>query len=637
MTQGIKNGWRVLSMLALAALIGLTGCADSFTGHDELESPRSARYDGPKFRHQHLFDQALTRRSAGKSQSSDDLHLIVKLADHVVDKQKVLERYRVMDRYKVLDRYRVLDRFDYNSVFNGWAWQIEDSLGTTDFDPFLAELTQDPDILWFEPDFDVDSPPSNASPGAQGQQIPWSVAAIGGTQSWAVSGDGTGSVDIDLYVLDTGIANADNDDPNDDLALVENLDFREDMNDAVDHDGHGTHVAGIAAAVDDNDGLVGVAPGARIHNLKVLGDNGRSDVSIVIAAVEHITAQKQANPSVPIVVNMSLGEDIGTPDYSALDEAIQASAAAGVVYVVAAGNAGKDAATVTPAKVTEAITVGSYDLTNRFSSFSNWGPKVDILAPGEDIVSLSPSGAGAPVEMSGTSMAAAHVSGAAALYLAQHPSATPAQVRQALLDAAKANVTDVPSGTTNKSVWVGEAGTESIEVRVSSGNDDAEEEVSDGDMDLSSSDLELISEGSNAQRVGIRFAATNIPQGVTITRAYVQFQVDETDNGTTALTIHGQNADHAASFTSSAFNISSRALTTASVAWAPPAWNSVGAAGLDQRTPDLTAVIQEIVSRPGWQSGNALALVITGTGERTAESYNGDASAAPLLHVEWTP
>ena len=79
------------------------------------------------------------------------------------------------------------------------------------------------------------------------------------------------------------------------------------------------------------------------------------------------------------------------------------------------------------------------------------------------------------------------------------------------------------------------------------------------------------------------------------------------------------------------------ATTVAGVDWAPAAWTTVGEAGLDQRTPDLSAVIQEIVDRAGWQASNALAFTITGSGARTAESYNGKASAAPLLHIEFLP
>jgi hypothetical protein len=177
--------------------------------------------------------------------------------------------------------------------------------------------------------------------------------------------------------------------------------------------------------------------------------------------------------------------------------------------------------------------------------------------------------------------------------------------------------------------------TNTFEVRVATGADDAEESVSNGNVNLTSSDLELISDGSNAQLVGMRFTNVTVPNGASIANAYVQFQVDELNSGATNVSVQGQAIDDAPTFTSSNSNISSRGRTTATVAWAPVAWNTAGDAGADQRTPDIAAVIQEIVDRPGWVSGNDIVIVVTGSGERTAESYNGVAAAAPLLHIEY--
>jgi hypothetical protein len=132
----------------------------------------------------------------------------------------------------------------------------------------------------------------------------------------------------------------------------------------------------------------------------------------------------------------------------------------------------------------------------------------------------------------------------------------------------------------------------------------------------------------------MRFVGVGIPAGAQITNAYVQFTSDRADSGATSLTIRGQDADNAAGFTSSGFNVSSRARTGAFASWLPPAWTS-GQAGAAQRTPDLSSLVQEIVDRPGWNSGQALALIVTGSGRRVARSYNGGASSAPLLHVEW--
>ena len=134
----------------------------------------------------------------------------------------------------------------------------------------------------------------------------------------------------------------------------------------------------------------------------------------------------------------------------------------------------------------------------------------------------------------------------------------------------------------------------------------------------------------------MRFNGVGIPQGAAILNAYLQFQVDETDSGSELdLEIRGQDDDNATTFTSSTGNISSRPTTGNVVSWAPPPWTSTGAAGSDQRTPDISAIIQEIVNRTGWVANNSLVIIITGSGERTAESYNGSSSAAPLLHVEY--
>ena len=189
--------------------------------------------------------------------------------------------------------------------------------------------------------------------------------------------------------------------------------------------------------------------------------------------------------------------------------------------------------------------------------------------------------------------------------------------------------------TAGGGVGGGGGGPTIFEVRVATGNDDAEQRVSSGSVNLTSSDLELIADGSNDQLVGMRFTNVTVPNGATISSAYTQFQVDETNSGATNINIQGQAIDDAPTFTSGNSNISSRSRTSASVAWAPVAWTTVGEAGPDQRTPDIKAVMQEIVNRPGWASGNDMVIIITGSGERTAEAYNGSSSGAALLHIEY--
>jgi hypothetical protein len=176
-----------------------------------------------------------------------------------------------------------------------------------------------------------------------------------------------------------------------------------------------------------------------------------------------------------------------------------------------------------------------------------------------------------------------------------------------------------------------------LERRVAGGSDDAEERISNGAVNLGSSDLELVTDGGTVQMVGLRFAGVTIPRNATILRAWVQFTTDATTaTGPTTVQLFGEAADDAAGFTTGGFDVSRRARTSTSVTWGPiPAWDAPGAAGTEQRTPDLSAILQEIVRRPGWSSGNAIGIVVTGSGRRVAVSYDGSAGASPLLHVEY--
>jgi hypothetical protein len=185
-------------------------------------------------------------------------------------------------------------------------------------------------------------------------------------------------------------------------------------------------------------------------------------------------------------------------------------------------------------------------------------------------------------------------------------------------------------------IAVGTAGppAPTTDFRVATGSDDAEENNATGAVNLTSGDLEMVTDGTIVQTVGVRFAGVSIPQGATISNAYIQFVTDEAQSEATTVTIKAQAADNAPTYTSTAGNVSSRARTTASVSWSPPAWTTIGAAGADQRTPNLASVVQEVVNRPGWASGNAIAFIVTGSGHRTAVSYNGGATKAPLLHVD---
>lgn len=179
-------------------------------------------------------------------------------------------------------------------------------------------------------------------------------------------------------------------------------------------------------------------------------------------------------------------------------------------------------------------------------------------------------------------------------------------------------------------------GSVTFQGEVASGSDDAEETVSTGSVQLASSDLDMVLDGATHKSTGLRFAGVTIPSNASITSASIQFRSDEKGSAPVSLTIAGEATDDAKTFTSSKRNLSSRPLTAARVTWSPPAWTLVNQAGADQRTSDLAPIVQELVNRTGWSSGNAMAFLISGsaTGTRVADALEG--GFAPVLTVTYT-
>ncbi len=174
-----------------------------------------------------------------------------------------------------------------------------------------------------------------------------------------------------------------------------------------------------------------------------------------------------------------------------------------------------------------------------------------------------------------------------------------------------------------------------IDVRIDQSHDDAEE-LADGRVSRGSADLDLVEEDGSQRLVGLRFHSLAIPQGATISAAWIQFATDETSSGAASFVIDAAAADTTKSFKTTRYSISSLPRTSAKASWSPPSWDVVGEAGPAQRSADLSGVIEEVVSRSGWVSGNAITLIVDGSGRRVAEAWNGDAAAAPLLHVEFS-
>jgi len=175
-----------------------------------------------------------------------------------------------------------------------------------------------------------------------------------------------------------------------------------------------------------------------------------------------------------------------------------------------------------------------------------------------------------------------------------------------------------------------------LDIQVAASSDDAEERNSTGQISTTSPDLDMTDGGSFQHTVGMRFNGVAIPVGATITSAYVQFQVDATNAAASSLNVQGELNANPLTFTTANSNISSRTRTVAAVPWAPVPWNTVGAAGLDQRTSDITSIVQEIIGLAGWASGNSMAIIIDGAGTHTAVAFNRLPAGAPILHIEFT-
>lgn len=255
---------------------------------------------------------------------------------------------------------------------------------------------------------------------------------------------------VHVYVLDTGLRTSHQDfggratssvDMSNGGRLTE---CQGASNCAVDRQGHGTHCAGSATGT-----TYGVAPGASVHGIKVLGDSGTGSWSWSMDAMDWL-AQNSERPS---VASMSLG---GSGNSPLMEAAVDGLVAVGVTVVVAGGNENTNACTKSPAFVPSAITVGSTNQTDTRSSFSNYGSCTDIWAPGHTITSAGIANDGASATYSGTSMACPHVSGGVALLLENSPGLSPDEVLERLIDdSVKDAVKDLKCGDVNFLLHVG--------------------------------------------------------------------------------------------------------------------------------------------------------------------------------------
>ncbi len=315
----------------------------------------------------------------------------------------------------------------YEDALNGFSLKVpnERIIDVLNQSPFVEHIEKDKVVKAFA------------------QTLSTGINRVDGDLSSTRSGNGAGSVNADIAILDSGIHTS-----HSDLNVYHQKTFVSGTSSGNDDNGHGTHVAGIAAAKDNSIGVVGIAPGAKLWAIKVLDRNGAGALSTIIKGIDYI---RQYASQIE-VANLSLGCQCKS---AAFDTAINNAVKAGITFIVAAGNSGRDASTNSPANNPNVIAVSAIGDSDgkcggigpstgngrddTLASFSNYGSVIDIAAPGVKIYSTYKGNTYAT--MSGTSMASPHVAGAAALYEASHPGASPTEVRNALLNNGSTSTT----------------------------------------------------------------------------------------------------------------------------------------------------------------------------------------------------
>jgi aqualysin 1 len=389
---------KVFQYCLVAGLLLLAACSDN--ARDPI-SPTDNSGEAPTF---------------SKSDAGQDLtdRYIVVFKENVANSDELVD--------KLMEKSQGRVHFRYRYAIKGFAATIPEQA--------LEGIRHNPNVDYIEADGIVTTTATQSNPPNWGlDRVDQHALPL--NQQYIYQNNGT---DVTVYIIDSGIRM---DHQEYSGRVTSGWDFIDNDPDATDCHGHGTHVAGTVGG-----SWVGIAKAVNLVAVRVLNCNGSGSYSQVIAGIDWVTV----NHASPAVANMSLGGGYS----SSLNQAVNNSVAAGVVYAVSAGNSNANACNYSPASAASALTVGSTTSSDNRSSFSNYGTCVDIFAPGSGIYSSTRNSTSSYASWSGTSMASPHVAGVAALYLSANPSATPAQVESAIKTGATSGVlSGIGSGSPN--------------------------------------------------------------------------------------------------------------------------------------------------------------------------------------------